>query len=219
MIALLLAAVLATSPANGSLRVRTDVSGVKVLIGDQEAGETPATLDVPAGRHRLTLVKPGFLDHVEDVDIKDGATTRLFIVMKPVEVPLPAFPVEYRVLHQHRSGACAGILTLTADGISYKADDGGDVFMLPLKEIKSVARSPGSVPFGLGLVTDLAIASRMKAKIIPARIEAPGRSYGFWARGEDLTQRDPDLLDEAAARDTKQLFEILYRLWTRSVSK
>lgn len=220
MIALLLAALLAAPGAeNGSLRIRTDVAGVKVLIGDQEAGDTPATLDVPAGRHRLTLVKPGFLEHVEEVDIKDGATSRLFIVMKPIDVPLPTFPIEYRVLHQHRSGACAGLLTLNADGVLYKADDGGDVFNLSLKEIKSVARSAGAVPFGIGLMTDLAIASRMKAKIIPARIEAPGRSYGFWARGADPAQTDPDLLDEDAARDTRQLFEVLYRMWTRSVSK
>lgn len=206
--------------ADGTLRVRSDVPGVKVLIDDQEAGETPATIErVAPGKHRLTLIKPGYEDHTEDIDVKDGATLRPFVVMKASSASLPAFPIQYRALHQHRSGACVGELTLEADGVKFRATDGQDNFTLPLKEIKSVARSAGGVPFGFGIIEDSIIASKMRAKILPARIEAPGRSYGFWATDTANKETDPDKLDEVARGKTKELFETMYQLWSSQPKK
>ena len=216
----LLSLALVAAGGDGTLRVRTDVAGVSVLIDEQEAGETPATISpVSSGRHRVTLIKPGYQDHSEEIDVKDGATVRQFVVMKPIEVTLPPFPIRYRAIHQHRAGACVGQLTLEANGINYRGDDGQDVFNLPIRDVRSVARSSGAVPFGFGLATDLIVAAKMKAKVIPARIEAPGRSYGFWATDSASDVTDPDKLDDVAIQKTKELFEVLYRLWNTSLKK
>jgi hypothetical protein len=199
-----------------TLRVKTDVAGVKVLLDDQEAGETPVTITpVAPGRHRVTLLKAGYQDHAEDVEVQPGATARLFVVMKRIEISLPSFPVRYRALHQHRYGACIGHLTLTADAADYRSDDGTDVFHLPMSDVRSVARSAGPMVLG-GLVEMAAQSKHFSVPVIPVRIEVPGRGYGFWAMDSQGKTTDPHQLDEAAAQKTKELFEIVYRLWQDS---
>jgi len=60
-------------------------------------------------------------------------------------VPLLSLPVSYRALHQHRAGACLGNLTVTAEAVDYRSDDGKDVFHIPIRDIRSVARGMGSL--------------------------------------------------------------------------
>ena len=208
-VGLLLLGFLVAGSSDGSLRVKTDVAEVQVLLDGQEAGQAPITVTpVPAGRHRVTLMKAGYEDHVEEVEVQPGVTARMFVVMKRSAVPLPPLPASYRALHQHRAGACLGNLTVIAEAVDYRSDDGKDVFHIPIHDIRSVARSMGSLPDALWTIP---------ADFTGCRLEAPGRSYGFFAvEGEFKSANEVKLQD--TAKKTKELFEIVYRLWQDSVS-
>ena len=208
-VGLLMLAFLVAGNSEGSLRVKTDAPEVKVFLDEQEVGQTPVTVTpVPAGRHRVTLMKAGYEDHVEEVEVQPGATARMFVVMKRSALPLPPLPASYRTLHQHRAGACLGNLTVTAEAVDYRSDDGKDVFHIPIRDIRSVARSMGSLPGGSwGVAADLT----------GCRLETPGRSYGFFAvEGEPKTADEVRFQD--TAKKTKELFEIVYRLWHDAVT-
>jgi hypothetical protein len=201
---LLLLAFLVGGSSEGSLRVKTDVPEVKVFLDEQEVGQTPVTVTpVPAGRHRLTLMKAGYEDHVEEVEVQPGATARMFVVMKRSALPLPPLPASYRTLHQHRTGLCLGNLAVTAEAVDYRSDDGKDVFHIPIRDIRSVARSMGSLPGG---------SWRVPAAFTGCRLETPGRSYGFFAVEGEPKSAD-EVRFEDTAKKTKELFDIVYRLW------
>lgn len=221
LVGLLTFALLAPAGNDGTLRVKTDVAAVKVFLDDQEVGETPLTVaPVAPGRHRLSLLKPGYQDHVQEVEVQAGATAKLFVVMKPTEISLPPFPVQYRVLHQHRSGACIGQLTVTAEAVDYRSDDEQDIFHIPIRDIRSVARSMGSRPMGfleMNIVVGLTLKYRIA--VTACRIEAPGRGYGFWAVENEAKTAEEVKSTEVIAEKTKEMFEILYRLWNASLKK
>src|SRR5262249_18512094 len=121
----------------GSLRVKTDVPDVQVILDDKEAGRTPLTLKaVPAGSRHLTLVKEGYEDHAQQVEVADQKTVSVFVVMKPVTTPLPELPIEFKVMHQHRFGYCVGVLTLSAKALDYKAEKDEDRFQIPIQTLK-----------------------------------------------------------------------------------
>ena len=206
-----------SAPAESGLRVKTDVSEVTVLFDGKEAGKTPLTLnDVAAGSHQLTLLKPGYEDHSEAVQVAAGATARVFVVMKPLPAPPPKFPVEFYAIHQHRAGACSGILTVTAEGVDYRSHDGHDVFHLPFAEMKSVSRSMGALPSG-----SMPLMWGVPAERAGCRIEAPGRSYGFFAYEEDPKLAGTPAENRVKLQDTsaktKELFELVYRMWSETL--
>lgn len=212
MVAGLLAlAVALAGGADATLRVKTDVAQVAVILDEQEVGETPLTLTgVASGRHRLLLLKPGFEDHAQEIELQPGATFKLFIVMKPSERPSPSLPAEFRAVHQHRTSfKCTGTLVVTEEAVDFRSDDGKDVFHIPIRDIRSVVRSMGSWPFLTGG------AWTVPAQFTGCRLEAPGRSYGFFAFEGDLESATM----ENMSRETKELFEILYRLWQDSKEK
>jgi hypothetical protein len=191
----------------GSLRVKTDISDVQLFLDDQPVGRTPLTLrEVVAGPHRLTLIKDGYEDQTQPVVVSSGKTTSVFVVMKPSRTPLPEFPVEFKAIHQHRFGYCVGILTVTADAIDFKAQMDTDTFHIPIKEIRSVSRSwgptVGVTPAGINAPTDA----------MACRIEGPGRAYGFLAYKDTIGEQM-----SAASERTKELFDIVYRLWTATL--
>lgn len=196
---------------DGALRVKTDVSQVTVLVDGKEMGESPVTIpQLAPGVYKVTLVKAGYEDHTEEIKVQPGGTTRIFVVMKPNARPLPELPAKFRVGHQHRAGLCRGELTITAEAIHFKADDGKDVFHIPIKDIQSVSRSWGSFPFMTGGGIDLGqdkVGERM-----PFRVEAPGRSYGFVGHVDDQEWKDVPL-DSAMTRVTKLMYDLVYRLW------
>jgi hypothetical protein len=170
-VGLLLLGFLVAGSSEGSLRVKTDVAEVKVILDGQEVGQTPVTVTpVPAGRHRVTLMKAGYEDHVEEVEVQPGATARMFVVMKRSALPLPPLPASYRALHQHRAGACLGNLTVTAEAVDYRSDDGKDVFHIPIRDIRSVARGMGSL---------LNHAGRSTADGTGCRLEAAQTAWPF----------------------------------------
>ncbi|MGH9851502.1 MAG: PEGA domain-containing protein [Blastocatellia bacterium] len=188
----------------GSLRVKTDVPDVQVILDDKEAGRTPLTLrSVPAGLRHLTLVKEGYEDHTQQVEVADQKTASVFVVMKPVTTPLPELPVEFKVMHQHKFGYCVGILTVSAKALDYKADRDEDRFQIPIQTLKSVSRSwgpvPGMAPGGINAQTDM----------MACRIETPDRAYGFLAYKDQIGEEM-----KVASQKTKELFDVVYRLWT-----
>jgi hypothetical protein len=73
---------------SGVLRVKTDVSAVRVLLDGVEAGETPFRREMPAGKYRLALAKDGYELAEQGVDVAPGRTTNLFVVMKPLPAGL-----------------------------------------------------------------------------------------------------------------------------------
>lgn len=192
----------------GSLRVKTDTADVQVLLDSQDVGRTPLTLrDLPTGKHRLTLLKDGYEDHLQEVEVSARQSNSIFVVMKPLSTKLPDLPVQFKAIHQHRLGTCVGMLTVSAEFLDYKAENDADQFHIPINSIKSVARSWGSVvgmmPIGIGGATDL----------MAFRIETPGRSYGFMAFKD--TVDDPM---KVASEKTRELFEVVYRLWSATLN-
>jgi hypothetical protein len=194
-----------TAPAAvGVLRVKTDVAEALVVLDNKEVGRTPLTLrDVSVGKHRLVIVKDGFEDHVQEVDITSLRTASVFAVMKPESSQMPEVPVTFNVIHHHFSGSiCFGKLTVTADAVDYDAENDADKFHLSMATIKSVARSWGPYPgvpvVGTGGPTDP----------MAFRIETPGRSYNFRAFRE-TAKDERDIISV----ETKKLFTIVYKLW------
>jgi hypothetical protein len=197
-----------TPAAAGVLRVKTDVAEALVVLDNKEVGRTPLTLrDVSVGKHRLVIVKDGYEDHVQEVDVTALKTASVFAVMKPESARMPEVPVTFKVTHHHFSGhPCSGKLTVTADAVDYDAEDDADKFHIPLATIKSLSRSWGpyaGLPvFGIKASTDS----------MAFRIEAPGRSYNFRAFRETAD----DEMDVVSA-ETGKLFTTVYKLWSATL--
>jgi hypothetical protein len=191
--------------ATGSLRIKTDASAVQVVMDGKEIGRTPLTIrQLSAGRHQLVLVKEGYEDYVQEVEISPVRPASLFVVMRPNNISLPQLPVEFKVIHQHRMGKCTGILTINAEALDYRAEDDEDKFHIPISTIKSVARSWGPVVGIVGINAPI--------DLMAFRIETPGRSYGFMA----LKENTEDPVAVAGAR-TRELFEVVYKLWSATL--
>jgi hypothetical protein len=193
--------------ATDTLRVKTDTSDVQVLMDGQNVGRTPLTLrDLGGGKHRLALLKDGYEDHLQDIEVLGNQLSSIFVVMKPLNLKLPQLPVEFKAIHQHRLGTCVGVLTVSDEALDYKAENDSDQFHIPINSIKSVARSWGSVagimPIGIGGPTDL----------LAFRIETPGRSYGFMAFKDTIN--DPV---KVASEKTRELYEVVYKLWSATL--
>jgi hypothetical protein len=75
----------ASAAVPGTLIVNTDPPGVPVAIDGKQHGETPVTLELPAGSHVLTLLTEGSPRTIP-LTITAGATVSQFVeVPKPVE--------------------------------------------------------------------------------------------------------------------------------------
>jgi len=193
--------------STGSIRVKSDATAVQVFLDDKEAGATPVILkDIPAGVHRLMLIKEGYEDHIEQVQVVAQKAASVFAVMKRLTAKLPDLPVDFKVMHQHRLGYCVGVITVSSEALDYKSEKADDVFHLPIKELKSVSRSwgpvPGVGPSGINGPTDA----------MAFRVEAPGRAYGFLAFKDSTA--DPV---SVASVKTKELFQVVYALWSTTL--
>ena len=194
---------------SGALRIKTDITGAQIFLDGQEKGTTPTTLrGLAAGTHQLALIKDGYEAHEQAVTVTAGKTELVVVTMKPLVLPLPQLPAVFRAVHQHRAGSCTGTLTVTAETIEYASDDKDDVFRIPIRTLKSVSRSFGPIP-GLG-PTGIGGPGSMMA----CRVEAPDRAYGFWAVEKGMDDDAPVI-----AAKTKELFQVLYRLWTDTLKK
>jgi hypothetical protein len=202
-------AVVARPQSTGTLRVKTDTADVIVWLDGEEVGKTPLTLrTLSTGKHRLVLAKDGYEDHSQEIDVSTNQPNSIFVVMKPRTVQLPPLPAEFKVIHQHRTGSCVGVLTVSAEFLDYKASNDADQFHIPIATIKSVARSWGAtaglMPMGIRGPTDL----------MAFRVETPGRSYGFLAFKDS-----PDDPMKIGSEKTRELYDLVYRLWSATLSK
>ncbi len=193
-----------SNQAVGVLRVKTDVTGAQVVLDDQEVGLTPLTLrSVTVGKHRLLVLKEGFEDHTQEVDVIQAKPTSVFVVMKPSRLEMPELPQTFNVIHQHRLGSCHGKLTVTAEALDYQAENDSDKFHIPIASLTSVSRSwgptAGTFAFGIRAPTDA----------MAFRVTTSGRSYGFLA-----FQDSPEDKMAIASVKTKELHSIVYRLWS-----
>ena len=210
-----IALLLWAAPDDGTLRVKTDISEVEVFLDGNSVGKTPLTLTpVPVGPHQVTLTKPGYADHEEQVQVQAGATAKVFVLMKALPAERPKFPVQFYAIHQHAAGtACSGIMTVNADALDYRSHDGKEVFHIPMTEVKSLSRSMGTAWWtGRPLTTPSQYAA--------CRLEVPGRSFGFYAYEEDPklagTPAEGRIKPAEASAKTKEMFELIYRMWMES---
>ena len=205
----------AQTQGTATLRVKTDTADVEVWLDGEPVGRTPLTLkNLAAGKRQITLLKDGYEDQLEDVEVSSGKANSVFVVMKPRSVKLPDLPVEFKVVHEHRVfrwqglSSCRGTLIVTAEAIDYKAEnDETDQFHIPIATIKSVARSAGPVVDGMPTF------DRRPTERMAFRIEAPGRSYTFKAFKE--TPKDPT---EVKGEKTRELYDVVYRLWSATLT-
>lgn len=69
--------------AMGTVVLRSDPAGAAIRLDGQDRPErTPATINVPVGRHKLELVKEGFRPYEQEVEVRDGAVTNVDISWK-----------------------------------------------------------------------------------------------------------------------------------------
>lgn len=73
------------SPAFGSVRVNSSVTGAQVLLDGQNTGKTtPCTLDVVAsGRHTIVVQQQRYTTAQQTIDVKDGETTTVEATLQP----------------------------------------------------------------------------------------------------------------------------------------
>jgi hypothetical protein len=62
----------------GQVQVLSDPPGAAILVDERRQAETtPATLELPAGKHVIAVVKEGYLRNEQDLDVKDTAIVRM----------------------------------------------------------------------------------------------------------------------------------------------
>lgn len=206
--AVLLAACAATARSQGTatLRVKTDAADVEVWLDGESVGRTPLTLrDVAAGKRRIALLKDGYEEHTQDVEVSSGRPNSVFVVMRPRDAKLPDLPVEFKVVHSHAFGSCVGTLTVSAGALDYKAENDSDQYHIPITAIKSVVRTTGATR---GQVPHYPSTDR-----IFIRIETPGRTYGFRAFND--TRKDSG---KVFGEKTRELHEVILRLWSATLA-
>ena len=65
-----------TVPETGSLVIAAEPPA-DVYIDSNLAGKTPCTIEVPPGRHHVTLVSPGYTDWIRDLKISRGEAVKI----------------------------------------------------------------------------------------------------------------------------------------------
>jgi hypothetical protein len=195
----------AQTQSTATLRVKTDTADVEVWLDGESVGRTPLTLrNLAAGKRRISLLKDGYEDHLQDVEVSPGKTNSVFVVMKPRSVKLPDLPVEYKVVDAGRRSKYVGTLSISAEALDYQAENGAKKFHVPVATIKSVVRALSPVIGGMPQFK----SPNSKEEVMAIRIETPGHTYTFIAF-ED-TRKDSF---EVANKKTRELYDVIYKLW------
>lgn len=63
--------------ANGVLQINSNVRGAQVFINNVLAGNTPLTVNAPAGQHSIRVTANGFRDETQTITIRGGQTLNL----------------------------------------------------------------------------------------------------------------------------------------------
>jgi hypothetical protein len=62
----------------GQVQVVSDPPGAAILVDEKRLTETtPATLELPAGKHVIAVVKEGYLRNEQELEVKDTAFVRV----------------------------------------------------------------------------------------------------------------------------------------------
>ena len=62
----------------GQVQVLSDPPGAAILVDERRQAETtPATLELPAGKHVIAVVKEGYLSNEQELEVKDTAIVRM----------------------------------------------------------------------------------------------------------------------------------------------
>lgn len=121
----------------GSLVVLSTPSPADVLLDNVPIGTTPLKLnDIPVGWKRVELVKPGFNNHVEDVQIKDGQTMTLDVQLEKISYVPPTTPVAVN------KGKLR--LSVIPQQYSYTIDINGHVYQKGANKLFEARLVPGS---------------------------------------------------------------------------
>ncbi len=197
--------------ADTTVRIKTDAPSVEVLLDGASMGKTPLTLTVSPGSHELKFAKEGFEGLSRPLEVKDASPSKVFVVMKATSKPLPVLPLTLRAFHQHRAGACSGVLTVAADKLSFKSEDDTDAFEVPLASIRSLTRGMGA---GVNVTWGLT------GEYSGVRLDTSDRNYGLFAfeMDEKLAAMTPKertntLTFQMMEKPTGELFRLLRRLW------
>ncbi|RPI18968.1 MAG: PEGA domain-containing protein, partial [Acidobacteriales bacterium] len=64
----------------GEVLILSEPAGAAIVIdGTRRRETTPATLQVAAGKHTISVAKEGYTPHEEEIEVKDSAFVRLSI--------------------------------------------------------------------------------------------------------------------------------------------
>jgi len=200
----------AQSQSTATLRVKTDTADVEVWLDGESVGRTPLTLrNLTTGKRRISLLKDGYEDHLQDVEVSPGKTNSVFVVMKPRSVKLPDLPVEFKVVDAGRRSKYVGTLKVSAEALDYQAESGAKQFHIPVATIESVVRALSPVKGGMPQFK----SPNSKDEVMAIRIVTPDHTYIFIAF-ED-TRKDSF---EVANKKTRELYDVIYRLWFATLS-
>jgi hypothetical protein len=62
----------------GQVQVLSDPPGAAILVDERRQAETtPATLELPAGKHVVAIVQEGQARNQQEIDLKDGSLVRV----------------------------------------------------------------------------------------------------------------------------------------------
>jgi serine/threonine-protein kinase len=71
------------APMTGQVQILSEPPGASILLnGNPRRETTPATIELPAGRHTVTVVKEGRKAE-QEIEVKDGAFVRINFVLSP----------------------------------------------------------------------------------------------------------------------------------------
>ncbi|MEN9785813.1 MAG: hypothetical protein RLZZ299_1077 [Pseudomonadota bacterium] len=73
------------APARGSLVVACTEDGATVEVDGATVGFTPTVVDVPVGMRTVRIVRPGFRTLEAEVEVREGAGTRVDAVLDPLQ--------------------------------------------------------------------------------------------------------------------------------------
>jgi len=70
------------TPLSGQIQVLSQPSGAAILVdGVRRPETTPATLELPAGKHLIAVMKEGYQPDQQEVELKDSAFVRLNFIL------------------------------------------------------------------------------------------------------------------------------------------
>lgn len=167
-------------------------AGVRLVIDGTDAGVTPRTTRLVAGKHRIVASKPGFVSQTLDVEAIDGVDKTLELQL--LAVPVSRDPIAARRITLGAVGVglgiaaiAAGVVMLVIDGDPYRKDcqadaDGDCRFVRGTRPAGiGIAVAGGAVGVAGAVVLGLGVArrNRHERRRLVAVVGGAGIGLGF----------------------------------------